>query len=96
LNSQRSWVTPITAGSFLLLGVTGILIFFYLDSGANKFVHRWLSWILLGGALLHTLANFNGLKAHLLFTARPIAGRPGYASSDAGAGQRVQASRVGL
>lgn len=32
---QRSWVTPITAGSFLLVGVTGILIFFHIDSGAN-------------------------------------------------------------
>lgn len=65
MNIQRSWVTPITAGSFLLVGVTGILIFFHFDSGANKFVHEWLSWVLLGGALLHTTANFAGFKAHL-------------------------------
>ena len=65
MNIQRSWVTPITAGSFLLVGVTGILIFFHIDSGANKFVHEWLSWVLLGGALLHTTANFTGLKMHL-------------------------------
>lgn len=65
MNIQRNWVTPVTAGAFLLSAVTGVLIFFHVDSGANKFVHEWLSWILLGGALLHTLANFNGLKAHL-------------------------------
>ena len=65
MNIQRSWVTPITAGSFLLVGVTGILIFFHFDSGANKLVHEWLSWVLLGGALLHTTANFAGFKAHL-------------------------------
>jgi hypothetical protein len=65
MNIQRSWVTPITAGAFLLSAVTGVLIFFHIDSGANKFVHEWLSWILLGGALLHTTANFAGLKLHL-------------------------------
>lgn len=65
MNIQRSWVTPITAGAFLLVGVTGVLIFFHVDSGANKFVHEWLSWVLLGGALLHTTANLTGLKNHL-------------------------------
>jgi len=42
-----------------------VLIFFHIDSGANKFVHEWLSWVLLGGTLLHTTANFAGLKLHL-------------------------------
>lgn len=65
MNIQRNWVTPITAGAFLLSAVTGVLIFFHVDSGANKFVHEWLSWVLLAGAALHTVANFNGLKAHL-------------------------------
>lgn len=65
MNIERSWVTPITAGAFLLSAVTGVLIFFHIDSGANKFVHEWLSWVLLGGALLHTTVNFGGLKAHL-------------------------------
>lgn len=65
MNIQRSWVTPITAGAFLLSAVTGVLIFFHVDSGANKFVHEWLSWVLLGGALLHTTANFAGLRVHL-------------------------------
>jgi hypothetical protein len=65
MNLQRNWVTPVTAGAFLLSAVTGVLIFFHVDSGANKFVHEWLSWVLLGGALLHTTANFAGFKAHL-------------------------------
>jgi peptidoglycan/LPS O-acetylase OafA/YrhL len=65
MNIQRNWVTPVTAGAFLLSAVTGVLIFFHVDSGANKFVHEWLSWVLLGGALLHTVANFSGLRMHL-------------------------------
>jgi hypothetical protein len=63
---QRSWVTPFTAGAFLLSGVTGILIFFHLETGANKFMHEWLGWVLLGGAALHVIANYTGLKSHLV------------------------------
>jgi hypothetical protein len=65
MNLQRNWVTPVTAGAFLLSAVTGVLIFFHIDSGANKFVHEWLSWVLLAGAALHTAVNFGGLQNHL-------------------------------
>lgn len=36
---QREWATPVAAGAFLLSAVTGVLIFFHIDSGLNKFVH---------------------------------------------------------
>jgi hypothetical protein len=62
---QRNWVTPITAGAFLLSAVTGVLIFFHVETGANKFVHEWLGWVLLVGAALHVLVNLGGLKSHL-------------------------------
>jgi len=65
MNIRRDWVTPITIGAFLLSAVTGVLIFFHLDSGASKFMHEWLGWVLLGAAVLHALANLPGLKAHL-------------------------------
>jgi hypothetical protein len=65
MNIQREWATPITAGAFLLSAVTGVLIFFHLDTGANKFVHEWLGWVLLIGAALHVVSNFGGLKRHL-------------------------------
>ncbi len=62
---DRGWVTPLTAGAFLLSAVTGILIFFHLDTGLNKLAHEWLSWALLSGVLLHVAANFAGFKRHL-------------------------------
>jgi hypothetical protein len=65
---QRNWVTPITAGAFLLSAVTGVLIFFHVETGANKFMHEWLGWVLLGGAALHVVANLGGLKSHLATT----------------------------
>ena len=64
MNIQRSWATPIAAGAFLLSAVTGVLIFFHVDSGLNKAAHEWLSWLLLGGVVLHVLANLGGFKRH--------------------------------
>lgn len=62
---QREWVTPVAAGAFLLSAVTGVLIFFHVDTGLNKFAHEWLSWILLGAVALHVVANLGGFKRHL-------------------------------
>ena len=64
MNIQRSWATPIAAGAFLLSAVTRVLIFFHVDSGLNKAAHEWLSWLLLGGVVLHVLANLGGFKRH--------------------------------
>lgn len=65
MSIQREWVTPLAAGAFLLSAVTGVLIFFHIDTGLNKPAHEWLSWVLLMGVGLHVAANFGGLKRHL-------------------------------
>jgi hypothetical protein len=62
---QRNWVTPLTTGAFLLMAVTGILIFFHMDSGLNKAAHEWLGWILIISVGLHVAVNFTGFKHHL-------------------------------
>ena len=36
-------------GAFTLSAVTGVLMFFHLDSGLNKAAHEWLSWAMVGG-----------------------------------------------
>lgn len=62
---KREWGTPVTAGAFLLSAVTGILMFFHIDTGLNKFAHEWLSWILLIGVALHLITNFSRFKWHM-------------------------------
>lgn len=62
---QRDWVTPITMGAFGLLAITGVLMFFHLDSGLNEAAHQWLSWVLIGGVALHAAVNWPGLRRHL-------------------------------
>ena len=58
-------ITPLTLGAFLLSAVTGVLLFFHLDSGANKLVHEWLSWLLLLGAALHITIHAGAIKSYL-------------------------------
>lgn len=65
MSIRREWATPITIGAFFLSAVTGILLFFHLDSGLNKLAHEWLSWVMLLGVALHVASNFSGFKRHL-------------------------------
>jgi peptidoglycan/LPS O-acetylase OafA/YrhL len=62
---SREWATPLAMGAFLLSAVTGVLIFFHLDSGLNKAAHEWLSWALLAGVALHVASNFQSFKKHI-------------------------------
>ncbi len=75
---QREWTTPLTAGAFGLLAVTGVLMFFHLDSGLNKTAHEWLGWVLLAGAGLHLASNFNAFRRYLRMP-RPRALLAGFA-----------------
>lgn len=65
MNLSRDWVTPVTIGSFLLAAVTGVLMFFHIDTGLNKTAHEWLSWVLLAGVALHVTTNVLSFKRHL-------------------------------
>jgi hypothetical protein len=62
---RREWVTPLAIGTFVLTAVTGMLMFFHLDSGLNKVVHEWLSWLLVVGVGLHALVNWSAFRRHL-------------------------------
>lgn len=61
---KREWATPLTAGAFLLTAVTGVLMFFHLDSGLNKVAHEWLSLVFAAGVLLHVTVNFKAFKRY--------------------------------
>ena len=61
---KREWVTPFAIGAFLISAVTGVAIFFHIDTGLAKFAHEWLSWLLLIAVLLHIGANLFGFKRY--------------------------------
>jgi len=61
---SRTWATPLTIGAFLLMAVTGILMFFHLDTGLNKEAHEWLGWAMVVGVLAHVIANWTAFVRH--------------------------------
>ncbi len=61
----RAWVTPLTIGAFLLIGVTGLLMFFKVRGGLIVIVHEWLSLVFVVVAALHTWLNWGAVRAHL-------------------------------
>ena len=64
INSHRPWITPLIIGSFLVSAVTGIVIFFHLDTGLVKPAHEWLSWIMVLAVLPHVLLNMLPFKRY--------------------------------
>jgi Domain of unknown function (DUF4405) len=64
LNPHRPWITPVVMGAFFLSAVTGVLMFFHLDSGLNKTAHEWLSWAMVIGVVLHVLLNMPAFKRY--------------------------------
>jgi hypothetical protein len=65
MKKLRAWVTPITIGSFLLIGVTGLLMFFKVRGGLIVVAHEWLSPIFVVGACLHIWLNWGVVRANL-------------------------------
>ena len=66
MNISRDWATPVTIGAFGLMAVTGILMFFHLETGLNKAAHEWLSWLMVGGVVAHAYVNWAAFKRYFL------------------------------
>jgi hypothetical protein len=61
----RTWATPLTIGSFVLMAVSGVLMFFHGDTGLIAGAHQWFSWFFLLGVGAHVTVNFRPFKRHL-------------------------------
>jgi hypothetical protein len=61
----RTWATPLTIGTFLLMATTGVLMFFDWNLGLTTVVHQWFSWLFLAAAAGHIAVNVRPFKNHL-------------------------------
>lgn len=64
----RTWSTPVTMGSFLLMSASGVLMFFDVVPGYVSFAHEWASWLFLLGAGGHAVVHLRPLAKHLKAT----------------------------
>lgn len=65
INSLRKWATPLTIGSFIVMAVTGVLMFYHKNTGLNETAHEWGGWVFLFAVLFHVVINFGAFKKHL-------------------------------
>ena len=70
MKSLRRWATPLTIASFLIMGVTGTLMFFHLETTLGKVVHEWAGWAMLVGVGAHLALNWRPFTTYLK---RPLA-----------------------
>ncbi|WP_406648609.1 DUF4405 domain-containing protein [Aliisedimentitalea scapharcae] len=70
MSSLRSWATPLTVGSFLIMGATGVLMFFHIETGLNGFIHEWAGWAMVAGVGAHLAMNWRAFK---IYFKRPLA-----------------------
>jgi Domain of unknown function (DUF4405) len=61
----RTWATPLTAGLFIIMAITGGLMFFHLDTGLNKAAHEWLGWGMLAAVVAHLGLHWRSLQRQL-------------------------------
>lgn len=58
MNRFRTWAGALTIGSFIVMSVTGILMFFHLNIGMIKLAHELMSWLFVIGAVAHVVVNW--------------------------------------
>lgn len=61
----RTWATPITSAVGLVMGVTGILMFFHIGPHIMEELHAWAGWLVLAAVGLHLAKNWAATKVYL-------------------------------
>lgn len=64
MKPDRNYVTPFISLIFLVVGLSGLLMFFHLFDGYTEVVHEFLGVFFLVCAILHILINWKALKIH--------------------------------
>lgn len=61
---NRNYITPFISLTFLIIGITGILMFFHLFDGYTEVVHEILGLFFVICAIFHIMVNWKALKFH--------------------------------
>ena len=61
---NRNYVTPFISLIFLVVGISGLLMFFHLFDGYTEVVHEYLGVTFVACAIFHIILNWRGLKSH--------------------------------
>jgi len=57
-NFHKTWVSPGLAIGFLVISVTGILMFFHIENGLIMNLHEWMGLLFVGVGIFHLVINW--------------------------------------
>lgn len=60
----QTWSGALTIASFIVISITGILMFFHINIGWIKFAHELISWVFVVAAFCHALVHWKLLVAY--------------------------------
>ncbi len=63
--SQKTWLSPVIAGAFLVVSVTGILLFFHVKSGIVMELHKWVGFLFIGFGIWHLILHLKTFWSYL-------------------------------
>jgi hypothetical protein len=61
---NRNYITPFISLVFLVVGLSGLLMFFHLFDGYTEVVHEYLGVFFVVCAVFHIILNWKALKIH--------------------------------
>lgn len=64
MKPNRNYVTPFLSLVFLVVGISGLLMFFHLFDGYTEVVHEILGLFFVVCAIFHIILNWKALKIH--------------------------------
>ncbi|STA70671.1 hypothetical protein [Campylobacter ureolyticus] len=62
---KQKFATPIALWSFLVVGLSGVLLFIDIKTKNLTLIHKYVGLILILGFFLHSIANLKPFKAIL-------------------------------
>jgi hypothetical protein len=63
--NYRSWVSPITAGCFIALGISGLMMMFHMRIPGVHGLHEWMGILFCIVGILHLAINWRTLVSYL-------------------------------
>lgn len=61
---NRTWISPLTSVTFLVVGITGILLAFHVKSGGIKALHEWIGYAFALAGIIHLAVNWRAFTVH--------------------------------
>lgn len=61
----KRYVTAVSAGLFLVVGVSGLAMFFGIGEDLVKEMHEWLAVIFVAAIVLHLVRNWSGMMTYV-------------------------------